>query len=48
MDCGAGDGCDGEDEAAEPGGAGGPGGIFDVVPAEGAGDDACDESGLVL
>lgn len=47
MDGRASDGCDGENEAAEPGGARGPGGSVDVIPAEGAGDDACDESGLV-
>ena len=46
MDCGACDGSDSEDEAAEPHCAGDPGAFFDVVPVEAAGDDAGDESGL--
>lgn len=46
MDCGACDGSNGKDEAAEPHCAGDPGGVIDVVPVEAAGDDAGDESGL--
>lgn len=47
MDGRAGDGSYGEDEAAEPHGTSDPGGRFDVVPAETAGDDAGDKGSLV-
>ena len=46
MDGGAGHGGNGKDEAAVPGGFGGPGSVVDVVPAEGAGDDTGDKSSL--